>query len=85
MTRREYDDTREVLLAAERAHDGEDGVLERLLPTASQILAHCELRWEKHWRSPVLRARDDRRVAAIPRHPSRRACRLPRSSPSTRR
>jgi hypothetical protein len=46
LTQRAYEQTRELMLDAERAHDGQDGVLAAILPTANQILAHCGLRWE---------------------------------------
>jgi hypothetical protein len=46
LTRQQYDETRDALVAEDRERNGEDGLLERLLPTANQVLAHCELSWE---------------------------------------
>lgn len=47
LTRRQYDETRDAMLEAERQRHGEAELLEYLLPTTNQILAHCELSWEK--------------------------------------
>ena len=47
LTRQQYGETRDALVAADRQRNGEDGLLDYLLPTANQILAHCDLRWEK--------------------------------------
>ena len=46
LTRRAYERRREELVAEDRALHGDDGILERTLPTGNQILAYCDLEWE---------------------------------------
>ena len=43
---RDYAETQGKLVAADKERFGEDGLMEKLLPTLNQVLAHCGLRWE---------------------------------------
>lgn len=42
----EYAETQARLVAADKKRFGDDGLMEKLLPTLNQVLAHCGLRWE---------------------------------------
>jgi hypothetical protein len=42
----EYAETQRELVAVDKERFGEDGLMEKLLPTLNQVLGHCGLRWE---------------------------------------
>lgn len=42
----QYEETQRELVAVDKERFGEDGLMEKLLPTLNQVLGHCGLRWE---------------------------------------
>jgi hypothetical protein len=47
LARHQYEETRVALVAADVERNRHDGILDWVLPTANQLLAYCDFRWEK--------------------------------------
>jgi hypothetical protein len=74
-----YGKTRDRLVRQDRAVHGEDGVLDRLLPTANQVLAYCDMSWREALDLAGLRPRPSR--GPSPASPGRAARTRPRLNP----
>jgi hypothetical protein len=62
-----YGQMRDRLVRQDRALHGDDGVLDRLLPTANQVLAYCGMSWQQALNLAELPAAPSRPTTAPPR------------------
>jgi hypothetical protein len=84
-----YGDVRDRLVCQDRAMHGDDGLLARVLPSANQVLAYCDMSWPRALRLAGLTppvGGPTRRTPRPPRRPKAcRGCRRRRSQRSTPR